>query len=303
MSNIINENGKYLWYLFSKKATFKSFLRLTLCIKTSITMQKCIIVPVDFTDVSRYAMEHAYQIAKNVSRPITLIHIVNKASEIEEKESALNLLADEFKATHPDVEISTIVSVGNIFKSIYNIAQELDAFLAVMGTHGQKTVKKVMKVVKKFVKIAFVLVQSPPESKGPHNILVPLDTNQKTRANFNWVRVLGRYFELKVYLLYPVYKNDEKNRLIVRNLKFAEKVLDKELISYDVIRATQSKDFPAEIFTQIKELDADMLSIMSINYKKIISQLKSQENLDTYRKVPILCVNPRVDIEKFAGIT
>jgi nucleotide-binding universal stress UspA family protein len=266
-------------------------------------MKKSIIVPVDFSDVSKYALEHAYLIAKKVNKPITLIHIVSSSSEIEQKEKELKQWTDEFKASHDDIEIDGVVRKGNIFKSIYNIAQELDAYLAVMGTHGQKTIKKAMKVVRKFIKIAFVLVQSPPEGQEIKKILVPLDSNQKTRANFNWVKVLGRYFDLKVYMLYPVYKNDEKNKLIVRNLKFAEKILDKELIAYQVVRANQSHDYPAEIFAQIKELEIDMLSIMSTNYKPIISKLKSQENLETYKHTPVLCVNPRIDLEKFGGLT
>jgi nucleotide-binding universal stress UspA family protein len=266
-------------------------------------MKKSIIVPVDFTEVSKYALEHAYLIAKKIRKPITLIHIVAKESMIPDKENELRQFADSFLAKHDDVEIATIVRKGNIFKTIYAVSQELDAYLAVMGTHGQKTLKKAMKVVKKFIRIAFVLVQSPPNHDEMNRILVPLDTNPKNRAKLNWIKVLGRYFNLHVYLLYPVFKNDEKNTLTVRNLKFAEKVLDAELIDYEVVRASQSENYPSEIFSQAKQLDIDLLSIMSTNYKDIIPKLKSEEDLTTYKQTPILCVNPRIDLEKFGGLT
>ncbi|MDA3910310.1 MAG: universal stress protein [Bacteroidales bacterium] len=266
-------------------------------------MKKSIIVPIDFTDVSHYAMEHAYLIAKKIKTPITLVHIVNKTNMIEEKEEELKQLADKFKSSHSDIEIGTIVRKGNIFKTIYEVAQELDAYLAIMGTHGQKTLKKAMKVVKKFVKIAFILVQASPEGKELKKILIPLDNNPKTRANLNWIKVFGRYFELNVFLLYPLFKNDEKNKLTTRNLRFAEKVLDNELIDYQVVRANQTDNYPSEIFAQIKELNADMLSVMSTNYKNIIPKLKTEEELETYKDTPILCVNPRIDLEKFGGLT
>jgi hypothetical protein len=266
-------------------------------------MKNSIIVPIDFTDVSHYAMEHAYLIARKIKTPITLVHIVKSANMIEEKEEELKQLADKFKSSHPDIKIGTIVRKGNIFKTIYEVAQELDAYLAVMGTHGQKTLKKAMKVVKKFVKIAFILVQASPEGKELKKILIPLDNNPKTRANLNWIRIFGRYFELNVFLLYPLFKSDEKNKLTTRNLRFAEKVLDNELIEYQVVRANEMDNYPSEIFAQIKELDADMLSVMSTNYKSIIPKLKTEEELETYKNTPILCVNPRIDLEKFGGLT
>ncbi|MEA1873712.1 MAG: universal stress protein [Bacteroidota bacterium] len=266
-------------------------------------MKNSIIVPIDFTDVSHFAMEHAYLIAKKIKTPITLVHIVNKSNLIDEKEKELKQLAEKFKKSHTDIEISTIVRKGNIFKTIYEVAQELDAYLAIMGTHGQKTLKKAMKVVKKFVKIAFVLVQASPEGKELKKILIPLDNNPKTRANLNWIRIFGRYFNLNVYLLYPLFKSDEKNRLTTRNLRFAEKILDNELIDYQVVRANQTDNYPSEIFVQIKELDADMLTIMLSNYKNIIPKLKTDEELETYKNTPILCVNPRIDLKKAGGLT
>jgi hypothetical protein len=266
-------------------------------------MKKSIIVPIDFTHVSHYAMEHAYLIANKIKTPITLVHIVSKTSMIDEKEEELKQLAEKFKTTHPDIEIGIVVRKGNIFKTIFEISHEQGAYLAVMGTHGKKTLKKAMKVVKKFVKIAFILVQSSPEGKELKKIMIPLNNNPKTRANLNWIKLFGRYFDLKVFLLYPLFKDDEKNKMTTRNLMFAEKILDSELISYEVVRANQTSNYSSEIFAQIKELDADMLSLMSTNYKNIIPKLKTEEELDTYKSTPILCVNPRMDLEKLGGFT
>lgn len=266
-------------------------------------MKRSIIVPIDFTEVSDFAMQHAYNIAKKTQMHITLVHVVSSSSEIDTKQEQLNQLADSFKKEHNGIEIHCIVRKGNLFKTIYKVAHENEAYLAVMGTHGQKALKKAMKVVKKFVKIAFVLVQSAPKVDEHKKILVPIDDNPKTRANLNWIKGLSRFFELEVTLLYPVFRNDEKNRLITRNLKFSEKILEKELIDYRVVRANQTDHYPGEIFAQVVEQNVDMLSIMSTNYKKIIPKLKSEEELNTYKNTPILCVNPRIDIEKFGGLT
>lgn len=266
-------------------------------------MKKSIIVPVDFSEVSNYAMEHAYNIASKMDRPMILIHIVSNKSQIDEKKIEIDKLAKDFKEKHTDIIINTVVKSGNLFKSIYQVALEQNTYLAVMGTHGSKTVKKAMKVVKKFTKIAFILVQAPPTSPTIKSVLVPLTTNQKARANFNWIRIVDRYFDIKVFLLYPVYKQDMKNKLIVRNLKFAEKILDKELISYEIVRSNNNEEFSDDVFNQIKDLDIDMLSLMSTNYKEMIKNIKTDKSMETYKSTPILCVNPRADIEKFGGLT
>jgi hypothetical protein len=172
-----------------------------------------------------------------------------------------------------------------------------------MGTHGNKTIKKAMKVVGKFVKIAFLLVQYPGDKPIFNKILLPLDTNKKTRANLNWIKSLSYHFDLKVFLLYPVYKSDAKNSLVKRNLSFSEKILDHELIDYEIIRANIDNNYTHEIFNKIRENEIDTLTLMSTNYKRYIKQLKREEDLDQYKKIPILCVNPRIDLEKLGGLT
>lgn len=264
-------------------------------------MEKCIVVPIDFTEVSQAALEHAFKIHKVLELPISLIHVVKSSSQIEEAENKLNALAQDF-AKDKDIEIDTDVKKGNLFKTIYSVAQEKNAYLAVMGTHGQKTVKKAMKVVSKFVKIAFILVQEPPKNMEINKIVVPIDDNKKGRANFNWIRFIATVFNSKVVLVYTNYKQAYKNKLLVTNLRFAERILTNNYVDYVTERIKEGSNFSDEIYNQIRAHDADMLSVMSTSYKEYITKLKQPENLELYKETPILCVNPRVDLEKLGGL-
>ncbi len=265
-------------------------------------MEKCIVVPYDFSEPAQNALNKAYEIAKQVEKPIVLVHIVKRDNEIEAKQNELENVAAELKQKDEEIKVKAVVKKGSLFKEIYNTAQECNAYLAVMGTHGKKTIKKAMKVVSKFVKIAFLLVQYPGDKPTFNKILLPLDTNRKTRANLNWIKSLSYHFDLKVYLLYPVFKNDSRNALVKRNLSFAEKILDHELIEYEIIRATIDNNYTNEIFNKIRENDIDTLVLMSTNYKRYIKKIKSEEDLEQYKKTPILCVNPRIDLEKLGGL-
>jgi nucleotide-binding universal stress UspA family protein len=265
-------------------------------------MEKSIIVPFDFSEPAKNALEKAGEIAKTLEKPIVLIHVVKRKSDAEGKQAELDQAVKDFQEKQPDIKIEAVIRKGSLFKTIYATAQEYNAYLAVMGTHGKKTIKKAMKVVSKFIKIAFLLVQEPKDKPIFNKILVPLDSNQKTRANLNWVKSLSRHFDLEVILLYPVFKGDEKNSQVRRNLKFAEKILEKELIDYKVIRATIANNYADEIFKQARELDVDTLTLMSTSYKRYIKKMKEAESLQAYKETPILCVNPRIDLEKFGGI-
>ena len=114
-------------------------------------MEKCIIVPWDFTEMSGYALEHAYAIGKISKKVIYLIHVAAKASKVPELTQQLEEIAKKFKEGK-DIDIRVAVVTGNLYKAIYKFGLENNAYLGVMGTHGIKSLGKAMKVVKKFVK-------------------------------------------------------------------------------------------------------------------------------------------------------
>ncbi|MFW5805568.1 MAG: universal stress protein [Bacteroidales bacterium] len=265
-------------------------------------MEKSIIVPYDFSEPAKNALKTAHAIASQIKKPIILVHVVKRNSEIEIKQNELENIASELREKDENLKIEAVVRQGSLFKTIFETAQEYNTYLAVMGTHGKKTIKKAMKVVRKFVKIAFLLVQYPEDKPMFNKILLPLDTNRKTRANLNWIKSLSYHFDIKVILLYPIFKSDSKNTLVKRNLHFAEKILDHELIEYEVIRANIENNYTEEIFNKIKEHNIDVLTLMSTNYKKHIKRIKQEDNIEQYKKTPILCVNPRIDLEKLGGL-
>ena len=105
-----------------------------------------ILVPHDFTEVGAYALEHAFMIGKTHNNPINVIHIVSKSDEIEPAKAKLQGIIDEFKKDKPNLDVTVEVRKGDVDKEIYKYGTEIDALLAVMGTHGVKNLKKAMKM-------------------------------------------------------------------------------------------------------------------------------------------------------------
>lgn len=263
-------------------------------------MKKSILVPHDLSEVGNYALEHAYMVGKASRTPIHLIHIANKSSEIDAAKEKLMEISAKFKEGK-DVEIIIEVRRGNLHKEIYKYGLEIDAYLAVMGTHGLKNVKKAMKVVKTFVKIPFILVQSPVIFGEYDRIVIPIDSNITSRIKIQWVRYINTLFASKAYLITYNVSDGFKKKALNNNLKFAQNVFDKELIDYDIKVLDSSKHFADSIYTYANEVESDIILVMTDKYRSYVKDLRKLENLELYKKIPIMCVNKRTDIFKVGG--
>jgi len=263
-------------------------------------MKKSILVPHDFTEVGDYAMEHAFMVGKASKSPIHLVHIVKKSSQVEEAKAKLNVIAEKFKEGK-DVEVVVEVRKGNLFKEIYKYGLEIDAYLAVMGTHGIKNMKKAMKVVKKFVKIPFILVQNPVIFGEYDRIVIPIDSNITSRIKIQWVRYINTLFQSKAYLITHNVSDGFKQKGLNNNIRFAQNWFDKELIDYDIKVVESGKNFADSLYSYANEVECDLILVMTDKYRAYVKDLKKAENIELFKKIPIMCVNKRTDIFKVGG--
>ena len=125
-----------------------------------------ILVTWDFSEKSEYALEHAFLAARRIKYDIGLVHIVKKESEIKDCEKRIqNYLSEKY----PQLEKkpSIIVRHGNIFSTITDLANEMEARMVFMGTHGIKGMQKflgswALKVIA-HTKVPFIVVQDKPQ--------------------------------------------------------------------------------------------------------------------------------------------
>ncbi len=264
-------------------------------------MKRSVLVPHDLSEVGNYAIEHAYMVGKAAKSPIHLIHVVKSKSKIDAAKTKLQEIADNFKEGK-DVEIICEVRTGNLFKEIYNYGLEVESYIAVMGTHGIKNIKKAMKVVKKFVKIPFILVQSPVIFGEYDRIVIPIDSDKNSRVKVQWVKYINNIFESKAYILTSNVTDGFKVKMLNNNLKFAKTHFDNALIDYEIKVLESSKNFADSLYSYSNSVESDLILVMTDKYRKYIKDLKKAENLELYKKIPIMCVNKRTDIIKLGNL-
>ncbi len=264
-------------------------------------MKKSILVPHDFTEVGNHAIEHAYMVGKKSNAPIHIIHIVKRKSQIDEALLKLKEISSNFKEGK-EVEIICEVRTGNLFKEIYKYGLEIDAYLAVMGTHGIKNVKKAMKVVKKFVRIPFILVQSPVIFGEYDRIVIPIDTDKSSRIKVQWARYINNLFESKVYILTYNVTDSFKIKSLNNNIRFAQNLFNKDLIDYEIKVLDTSKNFADALYAYSNSVESDLILVMTDRYQQYVKNIKKSENKEFYKKIPIMCVNKRTDIVKLGSL-
>jgi len=268
-----------------------------------------IVVPHDFTPIGDFALENAAVISKAMENGIILLHIVKNASDIPAAEKKCADIANAFFKKN-FIKPSFLVREGNIFNDIGDIAEEVNANLVVMGTHGVKGVQKftgswALKVIVKS-KVPFIIVQGLPESKKFEKIVFPIDIRVENKEKNNWVSYLANYYHAKFYFLKQDVKDKSFKAKVQANTSFAKKFFQSREIDFEMHTAPGKKKFAKETVDFAKQINADLILIMTtrdINLADYALGAAEQQIIANKEKIPVMCVNPNPKLRRSGGFS
>ena len=264
--------------------------------------KKLIVVPWDFSHVAENALAHAVKIGKMVNNDISLLHIVASGistKELAQKTALLKKLVEE-NINKYNIPIIFHISKGSIFTEIAEYANEKEAYLVVMGTHGMKGMQKLtgswaLKVIVKS-KIPFIVVQDPPiDQERYHNIVFPVDFRGENKEKIKMAIFMGKYFESKIHMLVSFSTDKNTLRKTRTNLNFAIKYLIQNNIEYEIHdmpkggSAEQTIDFA-------QKSNADLILIVTTKNITIADYMlgaSEQQIIANSSRIPVCCVNPK----------
>lgn len=262
---------------------------------------KVILVPSDFTKVGQTALEHGIKVAQNASAKVNLLHVVPKAEMLDEAKEKLKIAQANAKEK-TGVDIDVTARVGTIFEDIGDLAEELDAGLVIMGTHGMKglqfiTGSRALRIVTSS-STPFVIVQDKTIGEnGYDDIVVPLDLHKETKQKLSLVADMAKYFSSRVHLIVPGETDEYLHNAVKRNLKYAESFFDEKGIPHtSKISEKKSDNFDKAIINYAKEIDADLISLMNlpeISLGNLIGGNYVQNIITNKPKTPVLLLNPK----------
>lgn len=263
---------------------------------------KPIIVPWDFTHTTRNALLHAIKLTTN--SPIILLNIVKKEKEVNDALNELEKAKKEIVETY-NKTVDIEVKVGSIFSSITEFANEKNALLVVMGTHGVKGMQKLtgswaLKVISSS-SVPFIVVQETPKSEDLANIVLPIDYRPENKQKLQWVYYLAENFNSKVHILVPNTNDKLISQKIDNNLKYAKKYLEGKEINYEITKSMAKGSFAKQTLDFARYIDADIIAIVitkDLTINDYVFGADEQLIIANELEIPVLCINPRADLSK-----
>jgi nucleotide-binding universal stress UspA family protein len=262
-----------------------------------------VVVPYDFTEIADYALAHAIKYSKLINAGVVILHIVKKETpEIRAKLNEAAAKAANSFGVKPDVAIKE----GTIFKAISKAAEELNAVLVVMGTHGMKGLQKLtgswaLKVIVGS-KVPFIVIQAPPKEKDLANIVFPVDFRTENKEKLKWVEFVSTFLKTKIYLLSSANKDGAVDSRTKANVIFSKKFLDEKNINYELAISDGNGSFSQETVNFAQKIEADIIIAMTtrdIAFHDYVLGAQEQYIIANEAKIPVLVINPRTDLMKY----
>ena len=182
---------------------------------------KKIIVPIDFSEHSEYALEAAAIIAQKHDAELLALHMLEISDAIlthntgEQQSKAFFLLKlaekrfDQFleKDYLKGLKVSPIVKHFKVFSEVNDVAEEQNADLIVMGSHGASGVKEFFvgsnteKVVR-HSEIPVLVIKHNPILMDFENVVFACDFSEESVKAYNDAKEVFEVMGSKIHLVY-----------------------------------------------------------------------------------------------------
>ena len=263
-------------------------------------MKTKLLVPTDFTNEAHSAIQHAVKLGVIIQAEVILLNVVKEKNDIS---NATAKLADEekwAKSINENIEVRSIVRVGNIFDDIGDAASELGVSMIFMGTHGASGWQKItgsyaLKVITNS-SVPFIVVQDQlMNDTGYDSIVVPLDLNNETKQKLEMVANIAHYFDSEVHLITPNESDEFLSNKLKANRIWAAKYLKGKKVKFTTQIVDEGDNLLEGVFKLSAKVEADLIAIMNLQKNSLMGILGSsyqQEIIANKAKIPVLCLNP-----------
>ena len=263
-------------------------------------MKTKLLVPTDFTNEAHSAIQHAVKLGVIIQAEVILLNVVKEKNDIS---NATAKLADEekwAKSINENIEVRSIVRVGNIFDDIGDAASELGVSMIFMGTHGASGWQKItgsyaLKVITNS-SVPFIVVQDQlMNDTGYDSIVVPLDLNNETKQKLEMVANIAHYFDSEVHLITPNESDEFLSNKLKANRIWAAKYLKGKKVKFTTQIVDDGDNLLEGVFKLSAKVEADLIAIMNLQKNSLMGILGSsyqQEIIANKAKIPVLCLNP-----------
>lgn len=270
-----------------------------------VDIRQCdaILVPVDFTDVSDYAIDHAVALAKIFEYRLYLLHVISKRQKGTVKEKAaeerlIKISSELIKERK--VRVTHMVRDGNVFNTINAMAERIRAAFIVMGVHGRKGIQHLTRTYPYKVacraSVPVLVVKDKHDHVGFQNIVVPVDFSKRSIQKITQAIRFSKVFGAKVRVF--GFLSSENKAKIINKEALLKSVTDifqeqKVPVSTDLV-VDPGSAWPEALLSFSGSVNADLIMIVAERggrIQDIFSSNYTERILDN-SDIPILTIMP-----------
>jgi nucleotide-binding universal stress UspA family protein len=279
-----------------------------------------VLVPVDFSELSRHAMYHAAKMAELYDDQITLLHIIDNsplsfmdASKIDLMKKGINLKMDELIADinskHPAITVNKLIKQGRVHKLIVETADELNCDTIIMGSNGEAGLEKIVgsttSRVMNAASVPVVVVKGAAKRTNYDRIVLPIDLTKESKQKVSVAIHIAKKYHSEVHILSEFESDEFLRKKVMANLNQVETLLAKNSIK-SVSKITHDEDYPGHIgkdtLTYSQQIDADLILIMTqqeSGFSEFFLGSYAQQIVNQ-SEITVMCVNTK-EVSKFYG--
>lgn len=270
---------------------------------------KKILVPVDFSKHSEYALGVASKIAKQHGAGIVLLHMIGISdsvlanSEIAEEAEAkyyLKLAKEKIKQyTEKEylraLSLEAIIQNYKDFEEVTNVAAEKNCDLVVMGSHGTSGLSELFvgsnteKVVRTS-DVPVIVIKKPHEDFTIKKIVMASDFAKESISVYKKAEAFAKLYKASLEI---VYVNTTGANFIGHDIVEKKMEAFKKELGTDVqINFYSHPSLERGIFKYCLEKDADLLVIPTHGRKGLAHFVVGSlaENVSNHAKIPVMTI-------------
>jgi nucleotide-binding universal stress UspA family protein len=267
-----------------------------------------ILVPTDFSSEAECAIVHACTIASKTGDEVKLLHVINKESlaDLKKNKEDIGSLQQKldsqctYYAGKFGVKMSSMLKEGSIFTVIGDVADDEKSQLIVMGTHGVKGMQHItgafaLKVIASSSVPVVVVQRRLPMHGGYIKIVSPIDFSIETKQKTLQTMSVAKMFDSEVHLFTQAGSDDDLVNKIKLNTQFVKRHLEEQDIKVTITNQPKSADFGKDFIAYAKEIDADLIVILTTvekGIKDIVLGTEEQKVINNQEEIPVMVVNP-----------
>jgi nucleotide-binding universal stress UspA family protein len=261
-----------------------------------------VVVGFDFSSGSAYAVDLAIDIANRWQNDIRLVYVKEKReeeapirAEIERRNAGVAHLLKGIKLEY-------VLRQGNPAEELSKQAEEDEASLLIVGTHGMSGLKKGLLGRNSYrtVELSPVPVLLIREdfnfNKALETIVVPIDSSDDTRQKAAQAATFAKTFGSTIHLLGLYTSSAPSVRQVVKNyIGMVQRYLTKNNVEFITEYVDVKGNVTTDTIEYANKVNADMIAIMTEQENSLSSLIMGSfaQQMLSQSTIPVLTVRPR----------